>query len=611
MSEASTRGYAAVVDLTALSAVLAWMGVLIIPCHWTSIWMDREFTGWVVPIANRLIDGQRLYADGAHTPMAPLPFVVSRLLFGASGIWIQESALNFICQAVAILVLCYGFAARLPRPVAFWAALATIPVFASLPKTIAYDAMAQLLVAVATVATLRALEVRRFFDLRLLLLAATTAACILTKQNTGAGVLIGASVAILLFSPATSFRERVWQCGAYAAATTVIAIVATIAMFPFVDPQGMLIDVFLTGSEPKGGVPGLLHHLANYVAQVWAECTPWRSVFLLATIALGGVAGRTAPRDERCRGFVVAAVICSLAAVPVALWAIARRPGNYGLTLLRFSPFSPVVGFLPTDLLAAGFVIAVTIVILVAVARTEDEALRAIAISACVTTAAAVLHSLSVPELRWTYDNNPLIFVALAAIGLLVARSTGKLPTAVSTMLLLILGTALQFTMWSTTWDLMNRVASCTESWPEVPFLRGARLATRASGMRETVRRVRALAPNPSDRVLLLPDDPNVEAWFDRPRPHLSAAIVFTDQYWERYVATDYERIAATPPTVIVIGPEPFWRIFSHAWGPAAAMLTERVERELLPLRYRPPVGQKILMSTGEQTMNIYVRKDE
>jgi hypothetical protein len=38
--------------------------------------MDREFTGWVAPIANRFSDGQVLYANGGRSPLAPLPFVL-------------------------------------------------------------------------------------------------------------------------------------------------------------------------------------------------------------------------------------------------------------------------------------------------------------------------------------------------------------------------------------------------------------------------------------------------------------------------------------------------------------------------------------------------------
>jgi hypothetical protein len=49
--------------------------------------------------------------------------------------------------------------------------------------------------------------------------------------------------------------------------------------------------------------------------------------------------------------------------------------------------------------------------------------------------------------------------------------------------------------------------------------------------MRELVGIVRSAADASTDRtVLLLPNDPNVEAWFDRPRPSLSSAIIFVDQ---------------------------------------------------------------------------------
>src|ERR1041385_7020350 len=50
-----------------LLLMLAALGWLMIPAHLTSIWMDREYTDWISPIANRLHGGDRLYAAGMHS----------------------------------------------------------------------------------------------------------------------------------------------------------------------------------------------------------------------------------------------------------------------------------------------------------------------------------------------------------------------------------------------------------------------------------------------------------------------------------------------------------------------------------------------------------------
>src|SRR5256885_15489584 len=58
------------------------VGQHLIPSHWTSIWNDTEFSGWVAPIANRLSHGPRLSADVGHSPMPALPLVLVSWLTG-------------------------------------------------------------------------------------------------------------------------------------------------------------------------------------------------------------------------------------------------------------------------------------------------------------------------------------------------------------------------------------------------------------------------------------------------------------------------------------------------------------------------------------------------
>lgn len=71
-------------EATLLLLALLALGFLLVPAHWGSIWMDREFTGGIGPLANRLGDGTRLYADGTHIPLPPLSFVVMRLVSGGT-----------------------------------------------------------------------------------------------------------------------------------------------------------------------------------------------------------------------------------------------------------------------------------------------------------------------------------------------------------------------------------------------------------------------------------------------------------------------------------------------------------------------------------------------
>src|SRR4029077_9025542 len=97
--------------------------------------------------------------------------------------------------------------------------------------------------------------------------------------------------------------------------------------------------------------------------------------------------------------------------------------------------------------------------------------------------------------------------------------------------------------------------------WPEIAHLRGAYLNPDARGMRRLCAIVRDLT-TADDTVLLMPNDPNVEAWFARPRPRLSSLFVFADQYLDRFVEADLRTLEEQLPALIVIGPRNFWRGF-------------------------------------------------
>jgi hypothetical protein len=129
-----------------LVCVLLGLGFFIVPAHWTSIWNDREFTDWISPIANRLQGDARLYTQGLHNPMPPLPFVLVRVLFPGGAGWLQENLLNNAFQAAMILLLFLAFVREVRITTALAAALAAIPVYLALPKTMLYDSMAQFFV---------------------------------------------------------------------------------------------------------------------------------------------------------------------------------------------------------------------------------------------------------------------------------------------------------------------------------------------------------------------------------------------------------------------------------------------------------------------------------
>ena len=216
-------------------------------------------------------------------------------------------------------------------------------------------------------------------------------------------------------------------------------------------------------------------------------------------------------------------------------------------------------------------------------------------------------------------DNNPLVFFALA----LVVMAAINRPAAEgkpgingrSHCLSAVMAGFIIFIMWPLAHYLTLNVVDSTQAWPEVRHLAEARVM---SGVRwhacQMIQTVRSFAdPARHDTVLLLPNDPNVEAWFERDRPQFSCAIIFTDQYWERYVDRDCANLQAHPPKVIVIGPRNYWRFFCRGWhvNGAAERLIDLVQQKMLASDYELKSAQEIAYQGGTDFMDIYVRRNE
>jgi hypothetical protein len=618
------------VEILVLLAILVALGFALVPCRATAFWVHGEFTGWVVPIGNRMAEGQVLYADGGHMPLPPLAFVLSALLLGSEGRWIHESLLNHVLQSLTLLVLYAGLARGLPRPVPFLTVLGSFALFFSLTKSILYDPAVQLLVALLAVLTIAQTEPgrgdvpgrRRLRLGGLAGLAGVTAAALLSKQNTGLGALAGCACALALFPRSAGTGERLARAALYCGLSGLALLAGCLLLLPYIDVRGFFVDVFLTGSEPKGGSALALTNLRGYAREIVELATPAR----LGAVALLVIAGILGARGGGSRASanqrpILAAYVVALAAAGAGFAAssswIPGLPSSQGF-VAYYHLFTPIahLGWLPKYVMSTGLILLLVIPALCLRQRLARRELTLLAALALVTLPAAVMHSLSVSSFRWTYDNNPLIVPAIGALCLFGFWTTQRLPVRLHAPAIALIAAAalLQFTLWSTSAHLIRRLEQCTRSWPEVRHLAGARLPPAADFLRELVAVVRRVAPAPEDEVLFLPNDPDVEAWFDRARPKLSGAIVFVDQYWDRYVDGDFERLALDPPEVIVIAPRnwgPFMQTFWGAGDRGARRLTMRVIFELLPQRYdlHASIGVPTLRPVVDDYMDIWVRK--
>jgi hypothetical protein len=611
--------------------------MVVVPCHGTSTWAQNGFTGWVVPIADRVAGGQVLYDDGGHLPIPPLPFVLMSVLFGTTGAWIDESLLVFAFRAITISTIYWALARHLPRPAALLAALGAVPVVLDYQKALFYDALAQFFVASIAVIASEHLssgsspggDRRRLTHLWML--AVASAACLLSKQSTAVGAVGGVCGALLLFPTATSIAPRLVSLATYLIATILLLVLGCILLSGFMSISGYFTDVLLTGAEPKGGIPRVLSSLRTFASEIGSLCTPARVLAVVSLVALGTVgrasfleAGRDGaaqrPVDGRREGALVLACLLGVAAGLYTVFTLGVAPTMFSIGI-SLTERSPVFGVLPAEILSVGLLLSIVAIAVPKLGflfpgRLDAPHREAIAVLSLVTLAAAVGHGLSGTTFLWTIDN-PLVVVALAAVAWPVVAVLQRFelvrPNAAVAVTAAV-GFLLSWAMWSTPNAAVAGLRNCTESWPEVRYLRHARLPKDADEMRQLVRLVRDLTPKPEDRVLLLPADPNMEAWFERARPSLAGAVVFVDQYWDRYVDEDFDRLVAEPPTVIVIGPRAFGQFFSALNGmTGAARLMARVDKELLPRSYRlvatyrvpvPPMGPGY-----RDTMEVYVRE--
>jgi hypothetical protein len=599
-------------ELALLLGAMALLGAVVVPAHWTSLWMDREFTGWVAPVANRMHGGVVLYGRHGHLPMPPGPFVLVELLSRGRATWLTESLLNFAFQSLAVLAAYAGMARLWRPPVPFLAAFATLPIFYALPKTILYDASAQFLVALTGVVALWYLAGAA--RARLPALGVSSAACLLFKQSTGAGLCLGVALAVLLATP-LPWRRRLVHLLAYGTFTGLAFAILTLLLTPWIDPTGMIQDVFFDGSEAKGGGRQIAKNLATYAYEAgqFTACFTVVAVLLISLFDCRPTNDEPAPRPAAppaAVGFPLWLGYLGAVLVPVVLLlsaCAARRILNLCLHLERAGAVVLWFGLLTALLLTAKALWPGRLAFV-----RGGQASRLLAGLVLVFLLAAVGHTLSVWWFRWSYDNNPLLPLVLGVMFATVLRGLPAGPGFSGRRAVLQLGVclALQGLAWSFFAGQLTACLQCTEAWPEVTHLRGARLNPSAAGVRQLVEVVRQAARE-HDKVLLLPNDPNVEAWFERRPPQLSSVILFADQYLDRRVEGDLEALRRDPPRVIVLGPKNFWRAFHRNWkqGYGAERLIDRVQQEVLPAGYELHATVAISHNRKKDEVEVYVRK--
>ncbi len=598
-------------DLPVFAALFAAIGFMVVPARVDNMWYDPDFTGWVAPLARRLAEGQVFYTDGAHFPMPPLSFVLMRLLFGAHAVWLDESLVNFLLQCGMVLLGYAALSRWLPRPLPLIAALSAAGYYFALPKSIVYDALAEFIAAAAIAAASVALQDP---DAKRKMPFAIWGACLpalaLTKQTTFIGLAAG-TVAALGFALAAlppSRRKEIllWFALGLAGGSAVFGALVT----PWISWSGFINDAYLSSRELKA--PGMredvfLQYAGRYIFAVGAS-----GLFPLACLYLA--TRRFSPKKQKAGFDTVAAdmpdkldwlaPIAAGAAIILCLVApLGRIPG-----LLHGARTAGTWDFLDGFFIPSAFAL-VTLLILRALTGKRDELAR-FGLLCLLALAAALAHNLSQPaQLRLSYDNNTVIMLGIAALLSLFVAALQRLALSRLLPALTLCCFAVVFCGWLPMAGEMQGVRETAESWPEIAWLAGGRMKPSAGALRALTATV-AKNSAPADTVLLLPEDPDLESWWNRPRPALDGAIVFTDQYWKRLVSTDLQRLEQAPPKLIVIGPRNAWPGFSALFGGGDAALVAGLRKHLLPSRYRLLKAQPITFQGKPDFMDVWIRRE-
>lgn len=588
------------------------------PVHPNTIWADPSFTGWCASIANGIGNGSRLYSDGMHTPLPPLSYILLKPFGHAT--WAVENDVMLALSAFTSLS-CY----RLLRmfgggPVPLLASVAIVPGLYG--NWLLYNVFAHAwspLIAIALVRHCRAQSGAFRWEVALWVLVALQ---MLTKHTHG---VAGASVAALIVgsnnTPHGGILSVALSAARFAAGAFGVFVAIAFAMSAWIDPVGMFFDVFIKGSEPKGGPGTLLAHLCG------SGITLVAAMLLLQLIAMLFGSVRMSPVPARDSATVPAeCTVVTPASVCVSMYASLLLAAAILAALYPFKwSWGRVIGALTlvADPMFAMLIAWCTLVAIQAIRRpvaTDADAVhsRSLAAVRLLAVSTAVLAGVSSAAPVWGDFGGYLVMGvamhgAFEAIRQAATMQVGLSVTAMTNTKVVLASTMVLATSAAVAVPIIGFYRTCTVVWPDVPHLCGARLPASAVLFRRVLDVVGELAGDERrDKVLMLPEDPGVFAWFGRARPNLTCANLFVDTYWDRFVDEDIRRIGADIPKVIVLGPliraGEMYSDWHPGWG--VERLEQRVRSEIIPRRYQLIERVRITVRGKPDIIEVYVRVD-
>lgn len=597
------------------------LACLYVPRLTNCLWSDVEFTGWVSPIAHRMLAGERLYQD-MTLPISPGSFLLLAWIQKLSGRFLLLDEL-WVCAVANLGMIALGYAmvrAFTHGRNAVIAAALTAPALILTPKEIAYDQTAQV-VAWASVALLAHALVAPSDRKRLWLLRAAGAVAAFTvafKSSTGMGAVAGLCLALGVQTAVCWRRSRKdglrAMLASWAASLTGIAVGLAASALVVLAVGGAIGEfvrvVFVDGPALKGGSPRMILNLLSYtifqtpvhLSLVMAVIVAWMLARLVGRadallVDLNPPASDPDDHGRPGRRHILGAggVILAIAGTAALLLATgAREIPSILRVVAGVAAVPPVLGLL---------FLAVLLVANAAASSDGRDRRSAFAAVAVAAGFVSLMHNLSHPTHRPFYDNNALIPMAFLALVLLLDRGDCRNLKA----LLFAVGMLGMFT------DKFQRFLDARHPVSDPSFWYGLRVSDNGLEVLRAAQRARELA-GPKGTVLMLPEDPATEALIGRPRPPLRGAIVFVDQFPERVLQHDLGVILRDPPDVVVLHPnDGLWNRVYRTWSTqsAAARLQNEFLERYRTTRYQTDSTYTSWFFHGPTKLELLVRKPE
>lgn len=580
-----------------------------VPRLTNNLFGDLELTGWSSPFAERIARGERPYVDFV-VPIPPGSFLILALVQKLSGrvLLLQELWLVALCQAAMALTAYAIVRPFTSRHTSLLVAFASLVVLLQSPKACAYDPTAELVawlgIALGAHALVRADDEKR----RWLFAGAGFAASstLLFEARTATGVLGGWLVAFAYLALAKRWTKGneslkspgIAFCGGILAGFSLLAVTLfALGSNPIAFVRAVAVD-----SIPlQGGAKALLANLLDDAVKsaAFPSSLVFCAIVAFVVLRMRGNQGLVPSADQstldRRASIVIAGIVSVTFGSAIAFLAlhVTRIPDAPLYYLERLSHL-PSMG-----------VFAACLFFVIHLSRRADPAganghrQNALLVVAACTS---LLHDPSTESFEPLADANPLIPFAFLYLFLALERAgLPRLRLAVFALSML----SLYSTKLDRAFRAQARVGSTT-NWA------GLRINKQGIDVLGAALRVQELAGE-TGTVLVLPEDLELVALVDRPRPALVGGAVFGALYPARLAERDIATLLEHPPKVLVIRPRQRddWRtVFAHWKGDAGARQVLEVVLERLLRRYH--LDRSVLTRHGDRAiaLEIWVRND-